>query len=229
MKTSDLVAVILCGGKGTRYNLKNKRKILKPLVKIKGTPIIEKVIEIYKKNNIRNFLLLGGYKFNDLKKNFSKKKSKLNIQCINTGVNTETAGRLLFAKKYLNKKMFLMTYGDSLTNFDLKKALKLKKSNNIVMSCYNYKIPYGVLSEINQNELKHIREKNNSCLINAGFYILDSEIFKFIRSKNESFEKVTLKKLILSKKKVKLNLLTKWYPMDTMGDKLNMERFINDL
>ena len=107
MKTSDLVAVILCGGKGTRYNLKNKRKILKPLVKIKGTPIIEKVIEIYKKNNIRNFLLLGGYKFNDLKPGFYEQSSSFIDLIINKKRNSSARLRDAYNAQSLIEKIML--------------------------------------------------------------------------------------------------------------------------
>ena len=200
------------------------------MVKISGKPIIERIINIYKKNGVENFLLLGGYKFNDLKKNFKKKNLGINIKCINTGIDTETGGRLLAAKKFLNQKVFLMTYGDSLTNFNLTKALKLKKNDNFVMSCFNYKIPYGILiTQKKKLMLKEIREKNNSCLINAGFYILDKRIFNFIKSKNENFEKKTIKKVIQSNFKIALNKISKWHPMDTTGDKLSIENFINEL
>lgn len=200
------------------------------MVQISGIPLIERIINIFKKNGIQNFLLLGGFKFNELKTNFKNKNLGVNIKCINTGVNTETGGRLLLAKKYINNKIFLMTYGDLLTNFNLTKALKLKKTNNLVISCFNYKMPYGILIPHKQkSNLKEIREKNNSYLINAGFYILDEKIFDFIKSKNESFEKKTIKKMIQSNCAIALNKISKWHPMDTAGDKLSMESFINEL
>ena len=79
-------AIILCGGKGTRFN-KGKPGPLKPLIKINGTPILRHIINIYKKNNINNFILLGGYKFKELEK-FSKKNKDVKITTLFTGVNT---------------------------------------------------------------------------------------------------------------------------------------------
>ena len=137
-------------------------------------------------------------------------------------MNTETGGRLLFVKKLLSNDTFLFTYGDSLTNFNLNKALKLKKSNNIVMSYYYYDFQYGVLKKKGKI-LKKIIEKNNHIPINAGFYVLDNKIFKFIKNKNDSFEKKVLPKVLKSKYKIILNRVTKWYPMDNLKDKKEME------
>ena len=96
-------ALILCGGKGTRYNKNQKNKILKPLVNINGKTILERIIEIYYRNGISEFVLLGGYKINNLK-NFVKKKLKnYNITVLNTGLNTETG-----VDYYLQKKLYLM-------------------------------------------------------------------------------------------------------------------------
>ena len=218
----NLTAIILCGGKGTRYNLNQKKKILKPLVNINGKAILERIIKNYHKYGVSKFILLGGYKINILN-NFVKKKLKdYNITVLNTGLNTETGGRLMLAKNTLSNSTFLFTYGDSITNFDLFKALKLKKKNNFVMSYYEYNFQYGVLNHKNK-KLIGIKEKNYYIPINAGFYILDSNIFKFIRSKKDSFEKKFLPKVINSKYKIILNKITKWYPMDSLKDKKEME------
>ena len=90
-------ALIFCGGFGTRINKDLKKKKLKPLIKINNKEILLRIIEIYKKNGVKDFILLGGYKINDLKK-FSKKVKGANIQVLNTGLKTETGGRLLQQK-----------------------------------------------------------------------------------------------------------------------------------
>ena len=208
--------------KGTRYNINKNKKILKPLVKINKKTILERIIELYSKNGIDRFVLLGGYKINTLKSFIKKKLKNYDITILNTGLNTETGGRLLFVKKLLSNDTFLLTYGDSLTNFNLNKALKLKKSNNIVMSYYYYDFQYGVLKKKGKI-LKKIIEKNNHIPINAGFYVLDNKIFKFIKNKNDSFEKKVLPKVLKSKYKIILNRVTKWYPMDNLKDKKEME------
>ena len=116
-------ALILCGGFGTRYNKKNKTKVLKPLLKVNGLSILERIIILYSKQGVKDFLLLGGFNFDKLEK-FVKKFKKLNIRAINTGLYTNTAGRLLKAKKLINKgENFLFTYGDSLADFNLRKKI----------------------------------------------------------------------------------------------------------
>jgi len=219
-------AVILCGGKGTRFN-NGKPGPLKPLIKVNGIPILRRVIDIYKKNKIKNFILLGGYKFKQLKK-FSKKNKDVNISAIFTGVNTNTAGRLFAIKKYIGKgENFLFTYGDSLAEFKLKPALKIKNKKNFVVSTFDYKFMYGVMNLYkNSNKISFMEEKKK-ININAGFYILDKDIFKFIKDdKKESFEKDVINRILLSSKKNIISQKIKnWYPMDKLDDKKKKKKY----
>ena len=128
-------ALIFCGGFGTRINKGLKLKKLKPLIKINKKEILLRIIEIYKKNGINDFILLGGYKIDELKK-FSKKVKDVNIQVLDTGLKTETGGRLLRAKKLIKNDNFLLTYGDSLASFSLKKAFKKKKKIKFYIYCF---------------------------------------------------------------------------------------------
>jgi len=218
-------ALIFCGGFGTRINKDLKKKKLKPLIKINKKEILLRIIEIYKKNGVNNFILLGGYKINDLKK-FSKKVKGANIQVLNTGLKTETGGRLLRAKNFIKNESFLLTYGDSLADFNLKKTLKIKNKSNFVFSAYKYFVPYGVFGHSNQ-KINQIFEKNYPVLINAGFYMLDRRVFKFIKNDMDSFENKIIPKIIKSKKIIiKYTLANMWYPMDTIKDKKIIEERI---
>jgi glucose-1-phosphate cytidylyltransferase len=218
-------AVILCGGKGTRFN-NGKPGPLKPLIKVNGVPILRHIINIYKKNNVHNFILLGGYKFKELEK-FSKKNKDLKITAIFTGVNTNTAGRILSIKKIIKDENFLLTYGDSLADFSLKPALKLKKENNFVMSVYEYKFMYGLVdTTVRTNEIKDMKEKT-TFKINAGFYVLDKDIFNYIKNKTESFEKKVINRVLNSKKKFVTNVVKNWFPMDNKKDKNKIQEFFD--
>ena len=115
--------LIFAGGFGTRINKGVKNKNLKLLIKINKQEVILRIIKFYIKHGIKDIILLGGYKFGDLKK-FTTKHKRLKIKAINTGLNTETGGRLLLAKKNIISKNFLLTYGDSIVDFDLKNQLK---------------------------------------------------------------------------------------------------------
>lgn len=218
-------AVILCGGKGTRFN-NGKPGPLKPLIKVNGVPILRRIINIYKKNNVHNFILLGGYRFEELEK-FSKKNKDVKITTMFTGVNTNTAGRILAIKKIIKDENFLLTYGDSLADFSLKPALKLKNKNNFIMSVYDYKFMYGLIdTTVRTNEIKDMKEKT-TFKINAGFYILDKDIFNFIKNKTESFEKNVINRVLNSKKKFVTNVVKNWFPMDNKKDKNKIQEFFD--
>ena len=217
-------ALIFCGGFGTRINKGSKVKKLKPLIKINKKEILLRIIEIYKKNGIKDFILLGGYKIKELKK-FSKKVKDVNIQVLDTGLKTETGGRLLRAKKLIKNNNFLLTYGDSLASFSLKKTFKEKNKSNFIFSAFKYFVPYGVFGHTKQ-QINKIYEKNYSVLINAGFYMLDKRVFNFIKKDEDSFENKIIPKIIKSKKIIiKYTLANIWYPMDTIKDK----KFLEDM
>ena len=101
--------LILCGGFGSRFN-NGKPGPLKPLIKINKETILEKIMAKYKKISNPTFILLGGYKFNQLKTFVKSLKNKYNVIAVNTGTKTNTAGRILKVKKYLeNEKNFFLT------------------------------------------------------------------------------------------------------------------------
>ena len=218
-------AVLFCGGYGTRFNDK-KKKILKPLAKVNGLPILRIIIDIFFKQGISNFLLLGGYKFSDLKKFERKYSSKrLKIFALNTGIGSSTAERLLRAQNYLEDNFFL-TYGDSIANFSVKKFKNYKTDYKFYVSTYEYNVPYGVFYSVkNSNIIKKCYEKNFKVSINAGFYVLNKNIFKFIKSKNSVFEKDVLNKVAKAKNfKLVKNKLSFWMPMDYKQDISKIEK-----
>ena len=221
-------AVIFCGGKATRFN-NGKPGPLKPLIKVNNEPIIIKIINIYKKRGVKEFILLGGYKFKILKNFFEKKKfKKLNIKIVDTGINTETAGRLLKAKKIIGNDNFFLTYGDSITNFDPIKAYKKfhKSKCSFLISIYQYISPYGVVKYKN-DILNSYSEKKFKFYINAGFYIFNKNLFKYIKSKNESLEKKIIPKIL--KNKVNKILVYKckfWHPMDDESDRFKLSKVL---
>lgn len=221
-------AVIFCGGKATRFN-NGKPGPLKPLIKVNNEPILLKIINIYAKKGIKEFLLLGGYKYKELYNFFNKKKFKtLNIKVINTGINTETAGRLLKAKRFIGNEDFFLTYGDSITDFDPISAYKKfkKTKHKFLISIYKYISPYGVV-RYKKKFLTEYSEKKFQFYINAGFYIFKKEIFKFIKSKDDSLEKKIIP-LILKKKKNKIIIYkcNFWHPMDNHLDRAKLSNIL---
>ena len=118
--------VILAGGLGSRISEYTKT-IPKPMIKIGKKPMILHIMEHFSKFGFKEFYIAAGYKSNVIKKFFKNKFKKYNINIIETGKNTMTGGRLKRLKKYLKNKKFLMTYGDGVSNIDIKALVNYHK------------------------------------------------------------------------------------------------------
>ena len=126
--------VILAGGLGTRMSELTKT-IPKPMVKIKNKPMLIHIMEHFSKAGFNQFYIALGYKGNIIKNYFKKNKFKWEINLIDTGKNTMTGGRLKRMKKYLNSERFFMTYGDGISNVNLKKLLDFHEKKNRHFNC----------------------------------------------------------------------------------------------
>jgi glucose-1-phosphate cytidylyltransferase len=162
---------------------------------------------------------------------FAKKytNTKLKITVLNTGNGTPTGGRLLQAKALISNGPFLLTYGDSLANFNLSKAKNtmLASEAEMSISTFKKKLEYGILDVDSNFLLNNIFEKTYSVPINAGFYILNPNIFDYIYSLNESFEIDVLPRLIKDKKiKISVCEVDFWHPMDTPDDKSKLSMIL---
>ena len=219
MIVSKIPVIIFCGGKATRFN-NGKPGPLKPLIKVNKIPIVERIMLLYKKKGFNNFILLSGYKHKELSDYF---KSKKNVKVIFTGINSTTAERL-FKIKHLLKNTFFLTYGDSLTNFNPLKAIKNKNKNNMIISVYKKKIDYGVL-DISKKIVLNIYQKTKYININAGFYIFDEKILKFLKFNSKNLEGDVLSKFN-SKYQLVPYFVTKWHPMDNLKDKKSLEKIL---
>ena len=112
--------LILAGGLGTRLS-EETDLIPKPLVKIGGKPILWHIMKSYSAFGYNEFVILLGYKGDMIEDYFSNQSdsSNWNITFLDTGLNTDTGGRIKRAEKIINNKPFLLTYGDGLANIDL--------------------------------------------------------------------------------------------------------------
>lgn len=152
--------VILAGGLGTRISEYTKT-IPKPMIKVCGKPIIQRIIDHYYKYGFKNFYIALGYKGQVIKDYFKKKKlnKDLKINLIETGRNTMTGGRLKKLKKFLDKT-FLLTYGDGLSNLNLRKLVKFHKENKKLITLTAVRPParFGVI-KIKGKIVQYFREK----------------------------------------------------------------------
>jgi glucose-1-phosphate cytidylyltransferase len=214
--------VILCGGLGTRLSEETK-KIPKPMVKIGNKPMIVHIMERYAKYNYKDFILALGYKKNIIIDYFKKNKFKdWNIKLVDTGLNSLTGTRLLKLKNHLNEeKSFFLTYGDGISNVNLKELLEFHKKKNKVATLTAVKPParFGELF-LKNNVVKNFEEKNqiNSGWINGGFFVFTNEIFRFI-PKQCMLEREPIRKLTNKKELIAFKHNGFWQCMDTLRDK----------
>ena len=151
--------VILAGGFGTRLSEYTKR-IPKPMVKIGKIPILVHIINHYMNYGLNDFIIAGGYKYSIIKDYFKKKKiKKAKIEVVNTGLNSLTGRRLKLLKKKLTQT-FMLTYGDGLSNINIKKLYNFHKKNKkkITVTAVHPPARFGEL-EIKGNLVKTFREK----------------------------------------------------------------------
>ena len=224
--------VILAGGMGTRISEYTKsliKPIPKPMIKVNGKPIIHRIIDHYIKYGHREFIIALGYKGKLIKKYFKKKKFKvkINIKLVDTGLKTMTGGRLKRLKKYLKKETFMMTYGDGISDVNLKKLLKFHRVNKTIATLTAVRPParFGAI-KIRGKKVSYFKEKSklDEGWINGGFFVFEPKVFDYIQNDGTYLEK---EPLINLGKKNQLNAFKHygyWQCMDTIRDKEILEK-----
>ena len=219
--------VILAGGLGTRISEETK-KIPKPMVKIGNLPIIHHIIKIYEAYGYNNFIICGGYKYKLISSYFKKIKISSNVKVINTGINTMTAGRILKIRKYVkNDNKFFLTYGDGVSNVDLNKLLKLhnKSKKILTLTAVQPNVKYGIVKFSKKNKLiNKFEEKPKKHFVSGGFFVVSTEIFKYIKNSKSVFEFDCLPSLAKKKMIVGYKHNDFWHSLDTMKDKINLNK-----
>ena len=220
--------VILAGGLGTRLSEYTKL-VPKPMVKVGGKPIILRIINLYKKYGFNEFYIALGYKGNVIRNFFKKRIKDVKINLIETGKNTMTGGRLKRLKKYLKNETFLMTYGDGVSDINIKKLINFHKKNKSVMTLTAVRplARFGSI-KIKGDYVYYFKEKSSvdEGWINGGFFVIEPKIFKYIKNdkthlEREPFEKLAKKKSIKAFKHKGF-----WQCMDTKRDKDLLDKII---
>ena len=224
IKKENLEVVILAGGYGTRLS-EYTREIPKPMVKINKKPILLHIINHYKKYGFKKFIITSGYK-GDVIKNYFKTK---NIKVINTGLKTMTGGRVKRLQRYLKNQTFLLTYGDGLSDVNIKNLLKFHKQSKNIATITAVRPParFGAI-KLKGNKVTYFKEKSSldEGWINGGFFVFEPSIFKYIKGDQTYLEKEPLQQT--SKKKLLGAFKHKgfWQCMDTKRDKIILEKSI---
>ena len=220
--------VLLAGGFGTRLPEYTKT-IPKPMINIAGKPILLHIMKFYAKHGFKNFYIALGYKGEIIKKFFNKKFFDWNINLIETGKNTMTGGRLKRLKKYIGKETFMMTYGDGLSNVNLKKLLKFHKKNKKLVTLTAVRPParFGAL-KLKDHHVSYFKEKSrlDEGWINGGFFVMEPEFLKFIKNDNTYLEREPLEQVTKKKQLAAFKYEGFWQCMDTKRDKDKLDKIL---
>jgi glucose-1-phosphate cytidylyltransferase len=238
--------VILAGGRGTRISEENNR-IPKPLVEVGSIPILIHLMRYFASFGHKEFVILLGYKSKDIKRYFMElqyndndieidfaqsstvllsKKLPIDwkITLVETGMDTLTGGRVLYAENYLHKEFFL-TYGDGLSDVNLDELLKLHKESEKIatVTAVNPPSRYGAL-ELKGNVVESCQEKPVIVYwVNAGFFLFKREICNFIVDGQTVLEREPLEQLAAGKQLMAYKHRGFWLGMDTMRDRETLE------
>ena len=217
--------VLLAGGFGTRLSEYTKT-IPKPMIYIGNKPMLLHIMKLYAKYGFKDFYIALGYKGEIIKKFFNKKFFDWNINLIETGRNTMTGGRLKRLKKYIGNETFMMTYGDGLSNVNLKKLLKFHKKNKKLVTLTAVRPPgrFGAL-KLNGQQVSYFKEKSklDEGWINGGFFVMEPEFLKYIKNDNTYLEREPLETVTKKRQLTAFKHNGFWQCVDTKRDidKLN--------
>ena len=216
--------VILAGGLGTRISEYTKT-IPKPMIEVCKKPLIYFIMKHYANYGFKNFYIALGYKGHVIKKYFEKRNFGWNINLIDTGKKTMTGGRLKRLKKYLGNEPFMLTYGDGLSNVNIKKLLNFHKKNRKLVTLTAARPParFGAI-KILGNKVKYFKEKSklDEGWINGGFFVMQPEFLNYIKNDQTFLEREPMELLTKKNQLVAFKHDDFWQCMDTKRDMDNL-------
>ena len=240
--------VILAGGLGTRISEESHLKP-KPMIEIGGKPILWHIMKSYAHYGYTQFIICLGYKGYVIKEFFSDyflhmsdvtfdlKNNKMQIHnntsepwkvtLIDTGLHTSTGGRVKKIEPYIGNEPFLLTYGDGVSDVNITEVVKFHKKHGKLATITSVQPGgrFGVLDIEEDDRIQSFREKSkeDGGWINAGFMILQPDVFSYIRDENESFEGYPLETLANTNQLMAYRHTGFWQCMDTLRDKNILE------
>jgi glucose-1-phosphate cytidylyltransferase len=224
--------IIIAGGLGTRISEETDDKP-KPMVLINGQPILWHLMNIFSLQGFNDFVISTGYKSEVIEKWVSKNKildsnfEKMNIDTLDTGLHTQTGGRISEVMKVLPNERVIATYGDGLANVSIEKLLDFHTRHGKLATVTAVRPParFGYM-KIEENTVTHFGEKNQSDegWINGGFFVLEPQVADYVKSLDEPFESGALVRLVDESNLMAYHHDSFWQPMDTLREKRELER-----
>lgn len=243
--------VILAGGLGTRLMEETEARP-KPMVEIGGKPILWHIMKIYEAYGYNDFVLCLGYKAQTIKEYFLNyylynsdvsidiEKNKVDVHfsnsesfkvtLVDTGLETNTAGRIKKIQKYVGDETFMLTYGDGVADIDIKALVAFHNSHDKLATLTSIQTP-GRFGNIEMDEtgiVKHFVEKpqGDGMWINGGFFVLDAGIFNYLQGdvENVQWENKPLKEIANDGQLAAFKHSGFWKPMDALRDRIELEQ-----
>ena len=242
-------AVILAGGFGTRISEESGVRP-KPMVEIGGRPILWHILKIYSAYGINDFVICLGYKGHVIKDyfagyylhtanvTFDMRNNEMHVHkngaepwrvtLIDTGEATMTGGRLKRVREYVGDETFCMTYGDGVTNVNIKNLLQFHRDNGALATLTAAQPPgrFGAVSlQHGQNRIETFKEKpeGDGAWVNSGFFVLEPGVFEYIEGDKTVWEHEPLERLAGDGMLAAYRHQGFWQPMDSLRDKNVLE------
>ena len=247
--------VLLAGGLGTRISEESQFKP-KPMVDLGGMPILVHIMKLYSFYGCNEFIICAGYKQHVIKEyfadyflhtsditfDFTKGKNEMlvhqnhseawKVTVVDTGLHTMTGGRIRRVKPYVGREPFMMTYGDGVCDVNISDLIKFHQSHGKIatLTTVTQKQQKGVLDVDNLGAVKSFREKqaNDGVAINAGFMVLQPEIFDYLENDQTIFEREPLEQLAEQGELMSYRHTGFWQCMDTLREKEMLEKMWED-
>ena len=242
--------VIFAGGLGTRISEETETRP-KPMVEIGGKPILWHIMKIYSHYGFNDFIICLGYKGYIIKEYFmnyflhnsditidikNNKMEVLNsnsesfkVTLVETGLETKTAGRLKMVQKYLGEEEFMLTYGDGVSNVDIRELINFHHSHGKMATVTSIQLGarFGGMDLNHEGKVTSFREKakDDSKWINGGFFVLKPEVFKYLEGDMHDvmWEDSPLEKLSQEGQLMGFQHKGFWKCMDALRDKIELE------
>ncbi len=218
--------ILLAGGLGTRISEETADKP-KPMVLIGNQPILWHLMNIFAKQGFKDFLIATGYKGEVIHDWVAELKSDWQVEALDTGLETQTGGRIKRCIEYLDQSRVIATYGDGLGNVNVNSLIEFHDQRNFLATLTAVRPParFGVVQTEN-GVVTHFGEKNQADAgwINGGFFVLEREVANYISGDDEPFETGALPRMVSKKQLGSFHHHGFWQPMDTLREKHDLEK-----
>ena len=240
-------AVILAGGLGTRISEESHLKP-KPMIELGGKPILWHIMKIYSAHGINDFIVCCGYKGYIIKEYFANyflhmsdvtfdmANNKMQVHqasaepwrvtLVDTGDDSRTGGRLKRVASYLDDEPFCFTYGDGVSDINVRKTVELFEREKVlaVVAAVQPAGRFGILN-LDRSRVVSFEEKprGDGSWTNGGFFVLSPKVIDYIEDDTTSWEAGVLPRLAREGQLAAYHHNGFWQPMDTMRDKYGLE------